>query len=67
MPVHTLGNVVCFGQVSCSPPLMGLCAEKGVSLAFLLREQAISGPRGKAGFFPATCCLTASNCPAFSR
>jgi CRISPR-associated protein Cas1 len=35
VPIHTLGSVVCFGQVSCSPPLMGLCAEHGVSLAFL--------------------------------
>ena len=35
VPIHTLGSVVCFGQVSCSPPLMGLCAERGVSLAFL--------------------------------
>jgi CRISPR-associated protein Cas1 len=35
VPIHTLSSVVCFGQVSCSPPLMGLCAEKGVSLAFL--------------------------------
>jgi CRISPR-associated protein Cas1 len=35
VPVHTLASVVCFGQVSCSPFLMGLCAEKGVALAFL--------------------------------
>ena len=35
VPIHTLGSVVCFGQVSCSPPLMGLCAERGVALAFL--------------------------------
>jgi CRISPR-associated protein Cas1 len=34
VPIHTLGSVVCFGQISCSPPLMGLCAERGVSLAF---------------------------------
>lgn len=34
VPIHTLSSVVCFGQVSCSPPLMGLCAEHGVSLAF---------------------------------
>ncbi len=34
VPIHTLSSVVCFGQVSCSPPLMGLCAERGVSLAF---------------------------------
>ena len=34
VPIHTLSSVVCFGQVACSPPLMGLCAEHGVSLAF---------------------------------
>lgn len=34
-PIHTLSSVVCFGRVSASPPLMGLCAERGVSLAFL--------------------------------
>jgi CRISPR-associated protein Cas1 len=34
VPIHTLGSIVCFGQVSCSPPLIGLCAENGVSLAF---------------------------------
>jgi len=35
VPIHTLGGIVCFGQVSCSPPLMGLCAEHGVALSFL--------------------------------
>lgn len=35
LPVHTLGAIVCFGQVSASAPLMGLCAERGVALAFL--------------------------------
>jgi CRISPR-associated protein Cas1 len=35
VPVHTLGGIVCFGQVSCSPFLMGLCAESGVALSFL--------------------------------
>ena len=34
IPIHTLGSVVCFGRVSASPPLMGLCAEQGVALAF---------------------------------
>lgn len=34
-PIHTLGAIVCFGQVSCSPFLMGLCGERGVALAFL--------------------------------
>lgn len=34
-PIHMLGSIVCFGQVSCSPHLLGFCAESGVSVAFL--------------------------------
>ncbi len=35
VPIHTLSAIVCFGQVSCSPFLMGMCGERGVALAFL--------------------------------
>ena len=35
VPIHTLGSIVCFGQVSCSPFLMGLCGERDVTLSFL--------------------------------
>ena len=35
VPVHTIGGIVCFGQVSMSPYLMGFCAEKGVAVTFL--------------------------------
>ncbi|MBI5526215.1 MAG: type I-C CRISPR-associated endonuclease Cas1 [Deltaproteobacteria bacterium] len=35
VPVHTLGGIVCFGQVSVSPPLMELCADKNVLISFL--------------------------------
>ena len=35
LPVHTLGGIVCFGNVSCSPFLMGFCAENGVGVSFL--------------------------------
>ena len=35
IPVHTIGGVVCFGNVSCSPFLMGFCAENGVGISFL--------------------------------
>jgi len=38
VPIHTLCGVLCFGRVMCSPPLMGLCAEKGVALAFLTEQ-----------------------------
>jgi CRISPR-associated protein Cas1 len=35
VPIHTLGGVVCFGQVGLSPALMGLCGERGVSITLL--------------------------------
>jgi CRISP-associated protein Cas1 len=35
VPVHTLGGIVCFGRVMCSPFLMGFCAERDVGLSFL--------------------------------
>ena len=34
-PVHTLASLVTFGRVSCSPPLLALCGERGVSVTFL--------------------------------
>jgi hypothetical protein len=36
VPLHTLSGIVCFGQVSCSPPLMGFCVE------FALRKMSHS-------------------------
>lgn len=38
VPIHTLGSIVCFGQVSCSPPLMGMCAERNVAISFLSEQ-----------------------------
>jgi CRISP-associated protein Cas1 len=35
VPLHTLGGIVCFGQIGCSPALMGLCGEAGVAISFL--------------------------------
>ncbi|MEQ8163378.1 MAG: type I-C CRISPR-associated endonuclease Cas1c [Smithellaceae bacterium] len=35
IPVHTIGGIVCFGNVSCSPYLMGFCAENGVGISYL--------------------------------
>ena len=35
VPVHTLGGIVCFGNVGCSPFLMGFCAERDVTISFL--------------------------------
>lgn len=35
VPVHMMGGIVCFGRVGMSPPLMGHCAESGVSISFL--------------------------------
>jgi CRISPR-associated protein Cas1 len=35
VPVHNLGGIVCFGNVMCSPFLLGHCAESGVGVSFL--------------------------------
>ena len=37
-PVHLLGQLVCFGNVMCSPFLLGLCAENGVAVSFLTKN-----------------------------
>ncbi len=38
IPVHTLEGLVCWGQVSCSPPVLALCCEKGVGISFLTEQ-----------------------------
>ena len=38
LPIHTLGGLVLFGQVSCSPFLLGHCAENGVSVSWLTEQ-----------------------------
>ncbi len=35
LPVHTLSSIVCFGNVLCSPFLLGHCAENGVAVSFM--------------------------------
>ncbi len=35
VPIHTLGGIVCFGRVSCSPALMRLCGENDVTISHL--------------------------------
>ncbi len=48
LPIHTIGNIVCFGNVMCSPPLLGLCAERDVSVSFMTEYgrflAAVRGP-----------------------
>lgn len=34
LPIHSIGAVVCFGNVSVSPFLMELCVENGVAISF---------------------------------
>ncbi len=38
IPVHTLEGLVCWGQISCSPPVLALCCEKGVGISFLSEQ-----------------------------
>ncbi len=35
VPIHMLNGIVCLGNVGVSPPLMGFCGERGVSISFL--------------------------------
>ena len=35
VPVHTIGGIVCFGNVLCSPFLLGFCADNDVAISFL--------------------------------
>lgn len=35
IPIHSIGSIVCFGQVSCSPYLMAMCGERDVAISFL--------------------------------
>lgn len=35
LPIHTLGGIVCFGNVGCSPYLMAHCAKNDVGISFL--------------------------------
>ncbi len=35
VPLNNLGSIACFGRVACSPPLLGACAQRGVSVSFL--------------------------------
>ncbi len=35
VPIHTLAGIVCFGNVGCSPFLLGLCGRRNVAVSFL--------------------------------
>jgi CRISP-associated protein Cas1 len=38
LPIHNLGGLVCFGNVLCSPFLLGFCAEKDIGVSFLTKH-----------------------------
>ena len=49
IPIHTLEGLVCWEwQVACSPPVLGLCCERGVGISFLTEQgrflARVSGP-----------------------
>ena len=50
VPVHTLGGIVCFGRVMCSPFLMGFCAENNVGPQLPDRKRTIPGAGAGTGF-----------------
>lgn len=49
LPMHTIGGVVCFGNVLCSPFLLGACAEREVGVSFLTEHgRFLASVRGPA-------------------
>jgi CRISPR-associated protein Cas1 len=50
VPVHNIGGIVCFGRVSCSPAVMGLCTQAGVAISFLTPNGRLLGR--VSGFTP---------------
>ncbi|KGE72166.1 type I-C CRISPR-associated endonuclease Cas1c [Spirochaeta lutea] len=48
LPVHTIGGIVAFGNVLCSPFLLGFCAEKDIGVSFLTEHgrflASVNGP-----------------------
>ena len=38
VPIHNLQSIVCFGNISVTPYLMGMCGERGVGLTFLTKN-----------------------------
>lgn len=38
LPIHLIGGLVCIGRVSVSPPLLGFCAESGVTVTYLSKH-----------------------------
>ncbi|NNM55540.1 MAG: type I-C CRISPR-associated endonuclease Cas1 [Spirochaetales bacterium] len=49
LPIHTLQGLVCFGNVLCSPFLLGFCAERGITVTYLTENgrflAAVNGPQ----------------------
>ncbi|MDR2033365.1 MAG: type I-C CRISPR-associated endonuclease Cas1c [Helicobacteraceae bacterium] len=46
-PINAIGSIVCFGNVLCSPFLLGFCASKDVSISFLSeRGKFLASVRG---------------------
>lgn len=43
VPIHNLESVVCFGPMTCSTPLMELCGERNVQLAFFSQHGRLYG------------------------
>lgn len=35
LPVHTIESLICYGQVTCSPFVLGLCCEHGVGVSMM--------------------------------
>jgi CRISPR-associated protein Cas1 len=43
VPIHIIGNIVCFGNVLCTPFLLGLCGVHHITIAFLTENGRFLG------------------------
>lgn len=50
LPVHTLDGIVCFGNVGCSPFLLGFCGERNLTVSFLTEYLPLSGTGARTCF-----------------
>lgn len=38
VPMNNVGSIACFGRVTCSVPLLGACAERGITISYLTEQ-----------------------------
>ncbi len=68
LPIHTIESLVCYGAVTCSSFVLGLCCEHGVGVS-MLTEQGRFMARVSGRSLVTCCCVGSSTglriCPQY--